>query len=99
MKKIITIALTALFLTTTANALGNNNSWSTPWNQSHYVNVDGQYVSDNGVFAFNSYDFWDPRWYSTEFTNMVNEIDDEFKNDNNYRSYKNFPAATPTIAK
>jgi len=34
------------------------------------------YQNDNGIFASNSYDFWDPRWYSTEFSNMVNEFDE-----------------------
>jgi hypothetical protein len=38
-------------------------------------NVNG-YQNDNGIFASNSYDFWDPRWYSTEFSNMVNEFDE-----------------------
>jgi len=34
------------------------------------------YVEDNGIFAFNPYSIMDPRWYSTEFTNMINEVDD-----------------------
>jgi len=69
MKKIITSVLTALFLTTSANAFFN-----TAWND----NTNGNY-DDNGIFAYNSFDYWDPRWYSTEFTNFVNELDDEFE--------------------
>ena len=34
------------------------------------------YVEDNGIFAFNPWEMTDPRWYSTEFTNMINEFDD-----------------------
>jgi len=61
MKKIIAIA--ALIAATSASAgFFNNNGYG--------------YQNDNGIFASNSYDFWDPRWYSTEFTNMVNEFDE-----------------------
>ena len=34
------------------------------------------YVEDNGIFAFNPWEMTDPRWYATEFTNMVNEVSD-----------------------
>jgi len=33
-------------------------------------------VEDNGIFAFNPWEMTDPRWYSTEFANMINEFDD-----------------------
>jgi hypothetical protein len=70
MKNIIA-ALTVLLTVGSANAFGgfNNNSWDTPWGNSN------QYQNDNGFFAFNGFSFFDPRWYSTEFTNMVNEFD------------------------
>ena len=68
MKNLIT-ALTLLLTIGSANAFWNNNSWD---------NQDSNY-EDNGIFGYNKYDFWDPRWYSTEFTNMVNEMDDELE--------------------
>jgi hypothetical protein len=133
MKKIITLVSTALLLTvSSANAFWhNNNAWGNPANvQSQYVKANGIFdynsndywdprwfsteftnmvneidepghdynKDDNGIFAYNSHDMWDPRWYSTEFTNMVNEIDDEFNN-NNDRSYMDFPAPTAVVAK
>ena len=80
MKNLIT-ALTLLLTIGSANAFWNNNSWD---------NQDSNY-EDNGIFAYNKYDFWDPRWYSTEFTNMVNEIDDESNDQYALNTYK-FPA-------
>lgn len=69
MKNIIA-ALTVLLTVTSASAFFNgNNSWDKPWGNSN------QYQNDNGFFAYNSFSFFDPRWYSTEFTNMVNEFD------------------------
>jgi hypothetical protein len=94
MKNLIA-ALTVLLTVTSASAFFNgNNSWNTPWNNNH----SNGYQEDNGIFAYNSYDFWDPRWYSQEFTNFVTEMDDEFSNDDySKRSYyrvgnNNFPA-------
>jgi len=87
MKKIITTVLTALFLTTSANAFFNNNDM--PWNNNYNA-------QDNGMFAYNSFDYLDPRWFSTEFTNMINEIDDDgdmFGRNNGYNhSNYNFVA-------
>lgn len=40
-------------------------------NNNPYVNG----VEDNGIFAFNPWEMTDPRWYSTEFANMINEFD------------------------
>jgi len=70
MKNIIA-ALTVLLTVTSASAFFNgNNSWDKPWgNSNQYQN------NDNGFFAYNGFSFFDPRWYSTEFTNMVNEFD------------------------
>jgi len=79
-------ALTVLLTIGSASAGFNNVSWdNTPWG-------NNQYQNDNGIFAFNSYDFWDPRWYAQEFTNMVNEFDDEFDNNNN-RNYYGYTSA------
>jgi hypothetical protein len=90
-------ALTVLLTVTSANAFGNNNSWDTPWN---YTNGN---QTDNGIFSYNSYSFFDPRWYAKEFTNMVDEFDDEFGNNNNNRNYgyasanqKGFPVTDTT---
>jgi len=35
---------------------------------------DKGYVEDNGIFAFNPWEMTDPRFYSTEFTNFINEF-------------------------
>jgi len=62
------------------------------------------HVEDNGLFAFNPWEMYDPRWYSTEFTNMINEIDEpDFitSYQPNYYGYApqyNFPVA-PVEAK
>jgi len=88
-------ALTVLLTVTSANAFFNGNN---SWNSNH----SNGYQEDNGIFAYNSYDFWDPRWYSQEFTNFVTEMDDEFSNDNySKRSHytvrnNNFPAVDTT---
>lgn len=39
-------------------------------------NNNYRYVEDNGIFAYNPWEMTDPRWYATEFTNMVNEVSD-----------------------
>jgi hypothetical protein len=90
-------ALTVLLTVTSASAFFENNNFN-PWdndnNNRWTLNSNGN-AEDNGIFAYNSYDFWDPRWYSTEFTNMVNEIDDE--SDNQYAFNSNsFPAKDTT---
>lgn len=75
-------ALTVLLTIGSANAFFDNENFN-PWND----NNSRWSQDDNGIFAYNAYDFWDPRWYSTEFTNMMNEIDDESNNSyavNNY---------------
>ena len=92
MTKTITTVLTALLLTAgSANAFFDNANFM-PWdnnnNERWSFNNDAE---DNGIFAYNSYDYWDPRWYSTEFTNMVNEIDDESNDQYALNTYK-FPA-------
>jgi hypothetical protein len=85
MKNLIA-ALTVLLTIGSANAFGfNNNSWDTPWSNSNGSQTD------NGIFSYNSYSFFDPRWYAKEFTNMVDEFDDEFGNNNN-RNYGYTPS-------
>mgnify|MGYP003964980495 FL=1 len=96
MTKTITTVLTALLLTAgSANAFFDNANYM-PWdnnnNERWSFNSDAE---DNGIFAYNSYDLWDPRWYSTEFTNMVNEIDDEQTNQYAFNS-NSFPAKDTT---
>jgi hypothetical protein len=46
---------------------------------------------DNGIFAYNGNDYWDPRWYSQEFTNLVNEVDDKKSTSYGYKSQHDFP--------
>lgn len=83
MKKIIAIFAMAAALG--ANAFWNNNG---PWNNNGWNNGYG-YNDDNGIFGYNPYEFWDPRWYMEEMSNMVDEFDDEFNNNNN--GYYNNP--------
>ena len=81
MKKIFAVVLLAFTLG--ANAFWNNNDM--PWNSNNYNGYG--YAEDNGIFAYNPYDYWDPRWYMEEMSNMVDEFDDEFNNDNYYNGY------------
>ncbi|BBB23756.1 conserved hypothetical protein [Isorropodon fossajaponicum endosymbiont JTNG4] len=81
MKKIFAIVLLAFTLS--ANAFWNSNN--TPWGNNH--NGYG-YQEDNGMFGYNPYDFWDPRWYPEEMGNMFDEFDNNgWSNNNNYYSY------------
>jgi len=64
MKKIL--AMVTLLVT-----VGSANAFDMPWDNDNYG------YEDNGIFAFNGYDYFDPRWFSTEFTNMINEFDDD----------------------
>ncbi|MDG2395314.1 hypothetical protein [Candidatus Thioglobus sp.] len=88
MKKLLAIALVAASLS--ANAFFNSNDM--PWNNSY--NNNG-YQEDNGMFGYNPYDYWDPRWYMEEMSNMVDEFDDEFNNDKNGWNNNNFNGYNP----
>jgi len=77
-----------------ATAVSTASAFDFPFfdNNNHYG-----YVEDNGIFAFNPYSMMDPRWYSTEFTNMVDEIDEpKYTRHYQYNPYGynnyNFPA-------
>ncbi len=88
------VALTVLLTVTSASAFFDNanfNPWDNDNNNRWTFNNSNGNADDNGIFAYNSYDYWDPRWYSTEFTNMVNEIDDESNDQYALNTYK-FPA-------
>lgn len=96
MKKII--ALVLLTATLSVHAFWNNNNWNNmPWGGSNYYG----HQNDNGIFGYNPYDFWDPRWYSEEMSNMVDEFDDNngWGNNNygynpyNYRGNRAYNAA------
>jgi hypothetical protein len=51
-----------------------------PWSNNNYNCYNNYgYQQDNGIFSFNPYDYWDPRWYSEEMSNMM----DEFSDNNN----------------
>ena len=79
MKKLIAIFAMAAALS--ANAFWNSNN--TPWGN----NYNGYgYADDNGIFAYNPYDYWDPRWYFEEMENMMDEFDSEFGG-NDYYGY------------
>ena len=74
MKKLLAI-LGVTLIATTASAGCNNGQ---------YVETKYGYKQDNGFFAFNPFEFYDSRWYSQEFTNMVDEIDAEFDDNNTF---------------
>ncbi|QKQ24010.1 hypothetical protein HUE58_02270 [Candidatus Ruthia endofausta] len=84
MKKIL--AIVVLAFTLSANAFWNSNN--TPWSNG-YNNHNGYgYQEDNGMFGYNPYDFWDPRWYPEEMGNMFDEFDNNgWNNNNNYYGY------------
>ncbi|HIC40063.1 MAG TPA: hypothetical protein EYO74_01475 [Piscirickettsiaceae bacterium] len=87
MKKIFAVVLLAFALS--ANAFWNNNN--SPWggNNSYY----GGGYNDNGMFGYNPYDFWDPRWYFEEMDNMMDEFDNNSWGNNyggsGYNPYNN----------
>ncbi len=61
-------------------SLGVNAFWGNNYNGYGYQ-------QDNGIFGFNPYNFWDPRWYPEEMSNMFDEFDDDDWNNNNGYSY------------
>jgi hypothetical protein len=81
MKKLLAIALVASSLS--ANAFWNNNSM--PWDNNNGYNNYG-YQENNGMFGYNQYDYWDPRWYMEEMSNMVDDFDD---NNNGWNNHNN----------
>jgi len=74
MTKIITTVLTALFLTSTANAFFDNDI-EVPFADNNPYH--------NGMFAFNGYDMWEPQWYAKEMENVFNEFENGFNDNNN----------------
>ena len=80
MKKILAITLLAISLGSSA-FWNNNNGYG---NYNNYNNYNG--YDDNGMFGYNPYDFWDPRWYMEEMENMFDEFDNNGW-DNNYGPY------------
>jgi hypothetical protein len=89
MKKLLAIALVAASLS--ANAFFNSNDM--PWNNGN--NYNSGYQEDNGMFGYNPYDYWDPRWYMEEMSNMVDEFDDEMNDNNNGWNNNNFNGYNP----
>jgi len=75
-KTIMAVALTAT-LSANAGFFNENNSWDNPWNN----NTTAGNAQDNGIFKYNAYDMWDPRWFAKETENMFNKIDEEFGNE------------------
>ena len=76
MKKLIAIFAMAAALS--ANAFWNSNN--TPWGN-NYNGGYGGYYDDNGIFGYNPYDYWDPRWYFEEMENMMDEFDEGWNDD------------------
>ncbi len=92
MKKIIAVALLVA-------SLGSNAFWN---NNNNWGNNGYGYYDDNGMFGYNPYDFWDPRWYFEEMDNMMDEFDTGWNDDyygynpyNNYRYAPNGYVNTP----
>ncbi|CAC9601581.1 hypothetical protein [uncultured Gammaproteobacteria bacterium] len=90
MKKLLAMILVVASLS--ANAFFNSNDM--PWNNTNGYNNNG-YQDDNGMFGYNPYDYWDPRWYMEEMSNMVDEFDDEFNNSNNGWNNNNYGGYNP----
>jgi hypothetical protein len=87
-------ALTVLLTVTSASAFNANfNPWDNDNNNRWAFNNSNGNAEDNGVFGYNSYEYWDPRWYSKEFTNGVDELEMEFSSDYNPSDYHSFPVA------
>ena len=84
MNKIITgvVLLTALYSTAYAGGFFNNNN-ITPWDTNSWE-------EDNGIFAYNPYSFFEPRWYIKEAGNFMDEIDEESNKATKHNH--NFPA-------
>jgi|JYMV01.1.fsa_nt_gi hypothetical protein len=82
MKKIIAIAALVAATSASAGFFNDNTSWS------------NGYQEDNGIFDFNPYSFWEPRWYIQEANNFMNEVDE----DGRYVAKTNhgFPVSTPS---
>lgn len=81
MNKILTIVLLAFTMSANAFWSGNRIPWNNGANNYNaYQNQSYGYQRDNGIFAYNPYDYWDPRWYAEEMNNMF----DEFYHNNNY---------------
>jgi hypothetical protein len=77
--KYLFTALTMFLTVTSTQAFFDDASW----NNDEY---------GNGFIAYNKYDYMDPRWMSTEFTNIITEIDNEFEfSDHSTVSTYDFP--------
>jgi predicted secreted hydrolase len=71
MKILLTTTIMAISLS--SNAFFNNNAG---WDSSN------GYKEDNGIIAYNPYEFFDPRWAFKEALNAMDEIDNQFNDDN-----------------
>jgi len=78
MKKITLTVVLATTMGTASAGFFNNNDYN-------------GYNQDNGLFAYNPYSFFDPRWFIQEAENFV----DEFDNDDNDRyGYNGYNSST-----
>jgi hypothetical protein len=83
MKKLI--AIFAMVAALGANAFWNSNN--TSGNGSYGNNNINGYQEDNGIFSYNPYSFYDPRWYFKEMINVIDEVDDEINSNSNNTGY------------
>lgn len=86
MKKILTITLLASAMS--VNAFWNNNNMNMPWDSGvsnyNHNNHSYGYQQDNGIFAYNPYNYWEPRWYAEEMSNVFDEFGGNGWNNNNH---------------
>jgi len=85
MKKLAIAVLTVATMGSASAGFFDNNNF-TPWGN----NLNNGYAEDNGIFSYNPYSYFNPRWYIKEANNFMNEIDEggEYQPKSNH----NFPA-------
>ena len=79
-KLIVTVALATTMGTASAGFFNSNNNG---------------YNQDNGVFAYNPYSFFDPRWFMQEAENFVDEFDDDDSDRYGYNGYNSSTHSFP----
>lgn len=87
MKKILTIVLLAFAVNTNAFWSSSNMPWNngvSNYNYNNYNNQGYSYQQDNGLFTYNPYDYWDPRWYIEEMSDMFDEFGGNSWDNSNY---------------
>jgi hypothetical protein len=83
-KLIVTVALATTMGTASAGFFNNNN-------------YNG-YNQDNGLFAYNPYSFFDPRWFMQEAENFVDEFDNDDGDRYGYNGYNSSTHSFPVTS-